>query len=149
MTFSMVPRNVCFRAEAKQVSTTDIRRVAAWQLRGRRDLRGVIEREDAEMGLFVSLAEPTLPMAREAADAGFVARSAHGRLPRIQIATIEDLLSGRLPKLPPLPIPERKLTASIRRKDKDQLELLLPFEGEKVVPAKGVVVDPRFIALAG
>ncbi|MET2825832.1 site-specific DNA-methyltransferase [Mesorhizobium shangrilense] len=114
-----------------------------------RDLRGVIEREEAEMGILVSLAEPTQPMVREAADAGFVTRSAHGRLPRIQIATIEDMLSGRMPKLPPLPIPERKLTPSIRRKDKDQLELLLPFDGEKIIAAKGVFVDPRFVTLTG
>ncbi|WP_281406000.1 DNA methyltransferase [Mesorhizobium sp. B1-1-6] len=114
-----------------------------------RDLRGVIEREEAEMGILVSLAEATQPMIREAADAGFVMRSAHGRLPRIQIATIADMLSGRMPKLPPLPIPERKLTASVRRKDKDQLELLLPFDGEKVIPTKGVFVDPRFVTLTG
>jgi adenine specific DNA methylase Mod len=114
-----------------------------------RDLRGVIEREEAEIGILVSLAEPTGPMMREANDAGFVTRSAHGRIPRIQIATIEDILSGRMPKLPPLPIPERKLTPSVKRKDKDQLELLLPFDGEKIVPAKGVIVDPRFVGLAG
>jgi adenine specific DNA methylase Mod len=114
-----------------------------------RDLRGVIEREEAEMGLLVCLADPTGPMLREAADAGFVARSAHGRLPRLQIVTIEDMLNHRMPKLPPLPVPEKKLTPSIRRKDKDQLELLLPFAGEKVIPAKGVIVDPRFVALSG
>jgi site-specific DNA-methyltransferase (adenine-specific) len=28
------------------------------------------------------------------------------------------------------------------------LELLLPFEGEKIIPAKGVIIDPRFIGLA-
>jgi site-specific DNA-methyltransferase (adenine-specific) len=114
-----------------------------------RDLRGVIEREEAEIGVLVSLAEPTGPMMREANDAGFVARSAHGRISRLQIVTIEDILSGRMPKLPPLPVPERKLTASVKGKDKDQLELLLPFDGEKIVPAKGVIVDPRFVSLAG
>ena len=50
-----------------------------------RDLRGVVDREEAEMGILVSLAEPTGPMVREANDAGFVQRSAHGRLPRLQI----------------------------------------------------------------
>ena len=59
------------------------------------------------------------------------------------------MLSGRPPKLPPLPVPERKLTPTIRHGNKDQLELLLPFDGEKIVPAKGVIVDPRFVALAG
>ncbi|NUJ78785.1 restriction endonuclease [Methylocystis sp. FS] len=114
-----------------------------------RDLRGVIEREDAEMGILVTLADPTGPMLREASEAGFLSRSAHGRLPRMQIVTVEDMLSGRMPKMPPLPVPERKLTPSIKRKDKDQLELLLPFEGEKIIPSKGVIVDPRFVSLTG
>lgn len=114
-----------------------------------RDLRGVIEREEAEMGILVSLVEPTSAMLREAASAGFVQRSAHGRLPRLQIATIENILAGKPPKMPPLPQPERKLTPSLKKKDKDQLELLLPFEGEKIVPAKGTIVDPRFLGLVG
>lgn len=66
-----------------------------------RDLRGVIEREDAEMAVLVTLATPTQPMLTEAAGAGFVQKSAHGRLRRIQIVTIEDLLAGRRPFLPP------------------------------------------------
>lgn len=114
-----------------------------------RDLRGVIEREEAEMGIFVCLAEPTAAMLKEARDSGYVAKSAHGRLPRIQILTVENMLAGHMPKMPPLPVPERKLTPSLKRKDKDQLELLLPFAGEKIVPAKGVIVDPRFVGLAG
>ena len=63
-----------------------------------RDLRGVIEREDAEMGVLITLENPTSPMASEAAAAGFVRKSAHGRLPRIQIVTIEEILDGRTPK---------------------------------------------------
>ncbi|AWM23461.1 DNA methyltransferase [Sinorhizobium fredii] len=114
-----------------------------------RDLRGVIEREDAEMGILICLAEPTQPMLREAADAGFVAKSAHGRMPRLQITTVEEMLNGHSPKLPPLPVPGKKLTPTRRRKDSDQLELLLPFAGEKIVPSKGVVVDPRFVSLSG
>jgi site-specific DNA-methyltransferase (adenine-specific) len=114
------------------------------------ELRGVIEREEAEMGILVTLDKTTGPMEREARDAGFVVRSAHGRLPRIQIATVEDMLAGQMPKLPPLPAPERKLTPTHRHRTKDQLELLLPFEGEKIIPAKGTtIVDPRFVALGG
>jgi adenine specific DNA methylase Mod len=114
-----------------------------------RDLRGVIEREEAELGVLVTLVDPTGPMLKEASTAGFLNRSAHGRLPRLQIITIEDMLAGHMPKMPPLPQPERKLTPTHKRRDKDQLELLLPFEGEKIIPAKGVVVDPRFVQLAG
>jgi hypothetical protein len=56
-----------------------------------RDLRGVVEREDAEMGILIALADPTSPMVSEAAVAGVVRKSAHGRLPRIQITEIEAL----------------------------------------------------------
>lgn len=59
-----------------------------------RDLRGTIERENAEIGVFICLAKPTTQMEREAAAAGFF-ESSQGRHPRIQIRTIEDLLSGK------------------------------------------------------
>jgi adenine specific DNA methylase Mod len=112
-----------------------------------RDLRGVIEREQAEMGILVSLVEPTGPMLKEATDAGFVNKSAHGRLPRLQIASIADVLDGRMPKLPPLPLPEKHPIRAPRRADRDQLELLLPFPGEKIAPRKDTFVDPRFVRL--
>ena len=87
-------------------------------------------------------------MIREAADAGFLPKSAHGRLPRLQIVTVENMLTGTGYKLPPLPLPEKKLTPSIKKRDANQLELLLPFAGEKIVPTKGTIVDPRFVQLA-
>lgn len=65
-----------------------------------RDLRGTIEREDAEMGVLVTLTPPTRGMIGEAAGSGYV-NTAHGRKPRVQIATVEDLLVGRKPDLPP------------------------------------------------
>lgn len=66
-----------------------------------RDLKGTMEREKAEMGLFITLEHATAPMRTEAVSAGFY----HSDLwkeayPRIQICTIEDLLAGKLPKLP-------------------------------------------------
>ncbi len=112
-----------------------------------RDLRGVIEREEAEMGILITLADPTKNMLTEARDAGFVRRSAHGRLPRLQVVTVADMLVGDMPKLPPLPVPERHLLRAPRRRERDQLELLLPFPGEKLVPGKGVVVDPRIVRM--
>jgi site-specific DNA-methyltransferase (adenine-specific) len=109
-----------------------------------RDLRGVIEREEAEMGVLVSLSEPTGPMRTEADAAGFVRKSAHGRLPRMQIVTIEEILSNRMPKLPPLPQPVQKPSIARKRMSPDQLELLLPFEGTAIKPAAGEFIDPRF-----
>ncbi|MDP2937492.1 MAG: restriction endonuclease [Dehalococcoidia bacterium] len=66
-----------------------------------RDLKGTMEREKAELGLFITLDAATAPMRTEAVSAGFY----HSDLwkedyPRIQICTIEDLLAGKLPKLP-------------------------------------------------
>jgi hypothetical protein len=113
-----------------------------------RELSGVLQRESAEMGILVTLGEPTRSMLADAAGAGFVERSAHGRLPRVQVVTVGDLLDGRLPKLPPLPVPDDGPTARSRKRDKDQMELLLPFAGAGPVTDKGVVIDPRFLKLA-
>lgn len=65
-----------------------------------RALRGTVDREEAELGLFVTLTEPTAKMKQEAVAAGFTT-TAHGRFPLIQIATIEDLLERKRPILPP------------------------------------------------
>ncbi len=60
-----------------------------------KDLRATMEREKAPIGLFVTLAEPTAPLKKEAASAGPY-RGSNGRdYPRIQVLTIEELLEGR------------------------------------------------------
>ena len=69
-----------------------------------RDLVGTVDRENAEIGLFITLEPPTRPMLEEAVAAGFY----HSELwqqdyPRIQIRTIHDLLNGRSFELPPGP----------------------------------------------
>ena len=69
-----------------------------------RDLKGVVEREKAAMGLFISLEEPTRDMRTEAASGGFY----HSDLwqqdyAKIQIRTIADLLADQGFDLPPRP----------------------------------------------
>jgi len=59
-----------------------------------RDLRGVVDREDAAVGVLVSLNNPTGPMRKEAAGAGFYT-SPWGQHPRLQLLTIEELLDGK------------------------------------------------------
>jgi len=59
-----------------------------------KDLIATVEREKAAIGLFVTLAEPTKPMVTEAVSAGFY-KSPKGDVPKIQILTIDDLLSGK------------------------------------------------------
>ena len=58
-----------------------------------RDLRGVVEREQAEIGVLLSFEWPSAGMKAEAAEAGFY-ESAWGKHPRLQIRTIAQLLSG-------------------------------------------------------
>jgi site-specific DNA-methyltransferase (adenine-specific) len=59
-----------------------------------RDLRGVIEREKAEIGVLITLEDATKPMRTEAAAAGLY-KSPWGSHPRLQILTIAELLEGK------------------------------------------------------
>ena len=67
-------------------------------------LKGDMEREKAEMGLLVTLEPPTAPMEQEAAAAGFYVPEhfPNHQFPRVQIAAIQELLSGKSPTLPHL-----------------------------------------------
>ena len=64
-----------------------------------RDLKGVLDREKAPMGIFLSLMEPTKPMIAEAAAAGLY-ETEYGRFPRLQILTVENLFAGKRPQIP-------------------------------------------------
>ena len=69
-----------------------------------RDLKGVVEREQAAMGLFISLEEPTRDMRAEAASGGLYHSDVWQRdFPKIQLHTIEEMLSGNGFELPPRP----------------------------------------------
>ena len=72
-----------------------------------RDLKGTVEPEKAAIGLFVTLTEPTKPMATEAASSGHYESPHHGAFPRIQIITIEALLKGERPKWPDMALGEQ------------------------------------------
>lgn len=65
-----------------------------------RDLRGVIDREKAQVGVLLTLEEPTRPMLKEAASADFY-KSPWGNHPRLQVITIADLLGGKRVDYPP------------------------------------------------
>ena len=69
-----------------------------------RDLKGVVEREKAAMGLFISLDEPTAPMRSEAASGGLFQSDVWQRdFPKIQLRTIGGMLAGQGFDLPPRP----------------------------------------------
>lgn len=67
-----------------------------------RDLKGVVEREKAAIGLFITLEEPSKDMEHEATVSGYYHSTWWGKdFPRIQILTIAQLLKGVEPKTPP------------------------------------------------
>ncbi len=81
-----------------------------------RDLVGVIQREKAVIGVFITLEKPTRPMLSEAASQSFYEPEhfpGH-KFPRLQILTIEELLQGikqvEYPRLAP--------TATFRRAER-------------------------------
>ena len=67
-----------------------------------RDLKGVLERENAEIGVFITLNPPTRPMLAEAVSTGFYEPEHFPdlRFPRLQILTIEELLAGKEAEYP-------------------------------------------------
>jgi len=64
-----------------------------------RDLAHVVDRENAKIGVFITLAEPTKPMRTEAIKASFF-ESRFGKYQKIQILTIEELFAGKKPDIP-------------------------------------------------
>lgn len=66
-----------------------------------RDLGHVIDREKSDIGVFILLEKPTRPMLEEAAMKGFYHSPLGKDYPRIQILTIEEILQGKLPDIPP------------------------------------------------
>ena len=85
------PQRIIIQVKGGRVSSPQIR-----------DLAGVVEREKAALGLFISLEEATRDMLTEAAAGGFYHSDLWQRdFPKLQIRTIADLLAGRSFDLPP------------------------------------------------
>lgn len=64
-----------------------------------RDLGHVVERENAKIGVFITLTDPTGPMKKEAVAAGFY-ETPYGKFPKLQILTIAELFDGKRPQMP-------------------------------------------------
>lgn len=82
-------KQIVFSVKAGGVSVSQVR-----------DLVGVLQREKAEIGVFVCFEEPTRPMLREAAEAGLYKSSDGSTYPRLQILTIQQILDGKQPEYP-------------------------------------------------
>ena len=67
-------------------------------------LKGDMEREKSEIGVFITLSQPTSPMEQDAIAAGFYEPQHFPgqQYPRVQILTIEELLDGKQAQYPRL-----------------------------------------------
>jgi site-specific DNA-methyltransferase (adenine-specific) len=83
-------KDVLVQVKSGKISSRDVR-----------DLRGTVERENACMGVFVTLEPPTSDMLTEAVSAGFYESGFGTKYPRLQICTVEELQKGYEIKMPP------------------------------------------------
>jgi DNA modification methylase len=79
-----VTRQVIFSVKAGRTNVAHVR-----------DLRGVLDREKAEIGVLITMEHPSQPMRSEAASAGFYKAPWGKEYPRLQLLTVDDLLSGK------------------------------------------------------
>lgn len=100
-----------------------------------RDLRGVIEREKANIGILITLEDATKPMRTEAAEAGFY-KSPWGNHPRLQILTIAELLEGKRIDYPPTPNVTHKRATRYLPEPASQHALPLTDEPESLAALK-------------
>lgn len=71
-----------------------------------RDLAGTVDGSGAQMGVLVLLREPTSGMRKAAVAAGSYTWPVNGQsFPKVQIITVEELLSDKRPALPPSYLP--------------------------------------------
>lgn len=78
------PKKVLVQVKSGKVSSATVR-----------DLRGVIEREKAAIGVLITLEPPSKPMNTEAVNAGFYTSPGWNQTyPRLQILTVDGLLHG-------------------------------------------------------
>ena len=80
-----------------------------------RDLKGVLEREKAVIGVLISMQEATSPMKTEAVTAGFYESALWGKkYPKVQLFTVADLLAGKTIEMPPI----RQVQATFKKAPK-------------------------------
>jgi len=85
------PKQVLIQVKSGHVKSGDIR-----------DLRGTMDRENACIGVFMTLESPTKDMQTEAASAGFYESGWGKKYPKLQILTVDELLKGAFVQMPPI-----------------------------------------------
>jgi len=85
------PKSVMVQVKSGHVKSGDIR-----------DLHGTVDRENAAIGVFITLEQPTSEMNKEALSAGYYSSELWQKdYPRIQILTVEQLFDGERIQMPP------------------------------------------------
>jgi site-specific DNA-methyltransferase (adenine-specific) len=85
------PKSVMVQVKSGHVKSGDIR-----------DLHGTVDRENAAIGVFITLEPPTSEMNKEALSAGYYTSELWQKdYPRIQILTVEQLFQGERVQMPP------------------------------------------------
>lgn len=83
-------------------------------------LKGDIERERADGGLFITLEKPTQPMREEAVSSGsYDVKFSKAKFPKIQIITVEELLNGKKPEVPLIALPYYKEAKAVKVESKN------------------------------
>lgn len=119
-----------------------------------RDLVGVVHREKAAVGLFITLDEPTREMTLEAAKAGLFTDAGGRDYPQIQILTIDELLNqGKAPQLPSYVLPPYRRASRVPVAVNVQQGAFLDEDGQPIEPVindpKPVTLKPEDVAEAG
>ena len=91
-----------------------------------KDLITTVTHNQAEIGLVITLSAPTQPMVAEAAKAGFYTSATGKKYPRLQILTIEGLLSGQHRAEHPDHAPDLNFKKAKQEKTGEQKLLGLP-----------------------
>ena len=91
-----------------------------------RDLKGVLEREKAQMGVLITMEEPSKPMRTEAASGGFY-ESPWGpnKYSKVQILTIHELLDGKRIDMPPISQVNQTFRRAPKQSSRDGNQMLL------------------------
>lgn len=110
------PKQVIFSVKSGHTSVAHIR-----------DLKWVLEREQAKLGVLITLREPTQPMRVEAAEAGWYDSPWGTRHPRMQILTIRELLENQQINLPPSRV-NMTFKKADKAKENNNNNLILPLE---------------------
>ena len=107
-------RKIVVQVKSGKVSVKDIR-----------ELKSVVDSQGAVIGVFITLNPPTQPMVKEAATAGHFQwlHIAHTTYPKIQIRTIEELLSGSSIEYPQTPVDVTFRRAERAAPQNQQLEI--------------------------